>query len=169
MERGGDRVYTRTRRSRPQRSAAYCGVLPQKAQPLCLMPFGRCTKRSQTLLTHPHYARASFYAPIVRLACSVLFREVQVMGLRNSFRLGLCAVYITESDIKFAPSVSNLTFLKTSFARNFSVIFSIFYPFFVYLLSIFSIFLCLSNILRIILIYSWNMFQLLNRMKQRII
>ena len=55
----GGRGYTRTRRSRPQRSAVYCGVLPQKAQPLCLMPFGRCTKRSQTLLTHPRYARAS--------------------------------------------------------------------------------------------------------------
>ena len=78
-----DGVYTRTRRSRPQRSAVYCGVLPQKAQPLCLMPFGRCPKRFQTLLTHPHYARAS----VSTSKCSLCMLTSPAAGYAFSHRI----------------------------------------------------------------------------------
>ena len=68
-------VYSLTRRSRPQRSAAYCGVLPQKAQPLCLMPFGRCPKRSQTL---------HVYAPLRSALCSRFGLRAATVGAKRT-------------------------------------------------------------------------------------
>ncbi len=55
----GSRGYTRTRRSRPQRSAAYCWC-SRKTRPLCFMPFGRCPKRVYAPLRSALHHSVSF-------------------------------------------------------------------------------------------------------------
>ena len=66
-----NRVYTRTRRSRPQLSAAYCGC-SAKTHALCPNALRAMYKvRSNMDSRTRGYARASSFAPIVRVACSV--------------------------------------------------------------------------------------------------